>query len=435
MATQILFDKAFKAYQEKNFTKAQKYCHRVMQMQPLNYDALHLGGLLAISRGEKFEAIQLIKRSLAIQPSQPSALNNIGNIYRKLDRYDESLAAFREAIRLKPDFADAWANMAIAYYDQDENIKAEDRARAALKLQPDHYSATHTLGLVHLNNDDLDLAAEAFIKCSKFEHTEGFSPSWYAQILAHLERFDEAKKILGKLLEREPDNASARFQYDAISGAKLQRASSEAVKEVFDHFATSFDKTLKNLNYRAPELVVAQVMKVYSTASQELKIADLGCGTGLVGPMLAPITKKLVGVDLSPEMLKQAKQREIYDELIEMDLIGFLADGSPDEFDLITCADTLNYLGALDEVMIAVSHALSPGGLFVATFEHGDETIPDDEGYRLHHAGRFHHSESYVKSMMAAAGLSISMIEFAQLRKQGGKPVNGMIISAVHAAE
>ncbi len=430
MSASLLFDQALKAFQVKNYAKANKLCDRVMKMQPLNFDALHLGGLLAQKRGEKLEAVRLIESSLAIRPSQPSALNNIGNIFRKLERYDEAIVALREAVRQTPDFADAWATMALVYYDQDDFVKAVDRAKAALKLHPDHLGATHTLGLVYICEDNLDQAAEMFLNCSRIDSNDGYSPMWYAQILAHLGRFDEAQQMLSKLLKRDPKNSSAQFHLDAIVGKKLQRVPGDAVRDTFDSFASSFDKTLKNLNYRAPELVAEQVMKAVSSVEGQLNVVDLGCGTGLVGLLIKPVAKKLVGVDLSPKMLVQAKKRQIYDELVEMDLIAFLAGSAPGAFQLITCADTLNYLGDLCETMRAVAHALSPNGYIIATLECDEKLTGNEDGYFLEHSGRFVHSQTYLENVLADAGLELKEIEFETLRKQGGKPVDGMIFCA-----
>lgn len=430
MSAQSKFEKALDAYQARNFAKARKLCDQVMKAQPFNYDALHLAGLLAVNRGNKIEGVELIERSLAIQPSQPSAHNNIGNIYRKLDRHDEALSSFREAIRQKPDFADAWANMAHVYYELDENTKAAERASRALSLQPDHVSATHTMGLVHLVEGEMDDAAAAFVKCSRLENPEGFSPIWYSQFLTHFDRNKEAKQLLEEILVRNPDDVAAQFQLDAISGTNLEKVSEEAVKNIFDGFAANFDKTLKNLNYRAPELVADQVMKLCSTDNALLRIADLGCGTGLLGSLIKPVSKLLVGVDLSPNMLAQSKKLKIYDQLVEAELTSFLKKGPSNRFDLITCADTLIYLGDLTDVIRSIAHALSPGGYFVASVEAGDPSIENKRGYYLHSAGRFTHSETYLREVLALNGLILLQLTCEALRKQGGKPVEGMIFTA-----
>ena len=93
---------------------------------------------------------------------------------------------------------------------------------------------------------------------------------------------------------------------------------------------------------------------------------DAGVGTGWCGPQLRPYARRLVGVDLSPDMLRKASERQaggrkIYDELAEAELTAFMR-ARPAAFDLIVSADTLVYFGALDEVLQAAAGSLRAGG-------------------------------------------------------------------------
>ncbi|MCX4239251.1 class I SAM-dependent DNA methyltransferase [Paraliomyxa miuraensis] len=57
---------------------------------------------------------------------------------------------------------------------------------------------------------------------------------------------------------------------------------------------------------------------------RDLDVLDAGCGTGLCAPLLRPLARTLVGVDLSGKMLDQARRRGGYDELIEAELTEML---------------------------------------------------------------------------------------------------------------
>jgi len=46
-------------------------------------------------------------------------------------------------------------------------------------------------------------------------------------------------------------------------------------------------------------------------------VIDLGCGTGLVGERFRDIAGKLIGIDVSINMIHKAKKKNIYDELYE----------------------------------------------------------------------------------------------------------------------
>ncbi len=73
----------------------------------------------------------------------------------------------------------------------------------------------------------------------------------------------------------------------------------------------------------------------------------MGCGTGLCGPLIRGYARRLIGIDLSSGMLTQAKEKQLYDELWQVELTEYLRD-QVEAFDVIVSADTLVYFGALE---------------------------------------------------------------------------------------
>src|SRR6185436_7192776 len=98
------------------------------------------------------------------------------------------------------------------------------------------------------------------------------------------------------------------------------RASDGYVKETFDRFAADFDATLVRLDYRAPQLVRGALELECGEPRGDLDVLDLGCGTGLCGPLIRPWASRLEGVDLSRAMLERASRRGGYDALHEAEL-------------------------------------------------------------------------------------------------------------------
>ena len=91
--------------------------------------------------------------------------------------------------------------------------------------------------------------------------------------------------------------------------AKSTEEAAADEKAVFDRYAENFDAHLQGqLQYRAPEML-AQVIGAARTDDKLLDILDLGCGTGLCGPLFKPIANSLAGVDLSPNMIEKCKAR------------------------------------------------------------------------------------------------------------------------------
>jgi predicted TPR repeat methyltransferase len=143
--------------------------------------------------------------------------------------------------------------------------------------------------------------------------------------------------------------------------------------------------------------------------------------------LLAPFARRLIGVDLSPGMLKLAGEKQVYDELTHAELTEYLGQ-HPDRFDVIVTADTLVYFGALEAVASAASAALRPGGMLVFTVE--EATAPElAASHSLRPHGRYTHGAGYVQQVLTDAGL-VPHIERADLRLESGIPVPGLVVRA-----
>lgn len=143
--------------------------------------------------------------------------------------------------------------------------------------------------------------------------------------------------------------------------------------------------------------------------------------------LLRSTGRHLVGVDLSGGMLTKARERNIYDELHEAELVAFMP-AHPASYDVVISADTLVYFGALEDAMSAAAQALRPGGMLAFTVE--AEPVGSAEKFQLHKSGRYSHSADYVRDCLEAAGFAVQLIEGGVLRHEGGADVLGHIVVA-----
>lgn len=60
---------------------------------------------------------------------------------------------------------------------------------------------------------------------------------------------------------------------------------------MFDYYATSFDESLKGLDYSSPE-ALREVLGGMKARYSE--VFDAGCGTGLLGPLFRDISGNIV---------------------------------------------------------------------------------------------------------------------------------------------
>jgi predicted TPR repeat methyltransferase len=179
------------------------------------------------------------------------------------------------------------------------------------------------------------------------------------------------------------------------------------------------DRFLNRIDYRVPT-VMADLLKSVVRKNWKGDLLDAGCGTGILGPLLAPFAKSLTGVDLAARMLDRARDRNIYDELTHTDLVEYLT-AHPHAFDAIFAAEVLIYKGTLAHVMRAVHAALKTGGLFVFDVE-----SMEGGTYLLNPTGRFMHSKTYISDVIGDY-FTIEASTELNLRREAGHAIKGII--------
>ena len=94
-------------------------------------------------------------------------------------------------------------------------------------------------------------------------------------------------------------------------------------------------------------------------------ILDAGCGTGLVGEALAILGyTNIVGIDISPAMIKHAENLQVYDRLYEHDL-GRPIPESDNSLAAVTCFGSLGPGHAPPECLNEFIRVTRPGGFVI----------------------------------------------------------------------
>lgn len=406
----------------------------LLRQHPGQPDCLHFLGVLRHVQGRHAEAVALIERALQQIPQHAGAWNNLGNVLLESGRLDDAARAYERCVAAagdRPEAADALANLGVLHRKRGDAVAAEDACRRAIALRPEAEAAWYNLSLAlmaqHRVHDGLLASSRAVTLGPRQLHGR----NQVIRALLLLGERDEAAKLYREWLAEDPDNPVAQHQLAACVGDTApQRASDGYVQQVFDSFAASFDAKLEALDYRAPQLVAQALGAVLPAPDATRVVADLGCGTGLCGPLLRPWARHLAGCDLSVGMLRRARQRGVYDVLHQAELVYYLQT-QPDAFDTLVSADTLCYFGALDAAMQAAARALRAGGWLVFTVEALPDTDP--QPHRLQPSGRYVHHAEHLRAALAGAGLHLHALQAHTLRREAGEPVAGWLVTAQKA--
>ncbi|HEY8973348.1 MAG TPA: tetratricopeptide repeat protein [Burkholderiaceae bacterium] len=404
---------------------AQAIYAELLRVDPRRADALNFMGVLMVQRGERERALELLRKASMIAPREPGVWNNLGNALLSLGKLPEAEKAFRRSLALA-ESAEALTNLARIQRRRQEWARSEASARRAIALAPRSGEAWHYLSLALLGLQRPEEAFEAAVQAELLLPAHAHRREAYGRALWAAGQHDHAVAFYRDWLDKEPGNPYAQHHLAAALGQTPERASDAYVEKVFDQFAASFDTQLAALKYRAPELVAEAMAAALPAPAAQFDIADLGCGTGLCGPLLKPWARSLAGCDLSAGMLERAAPRAVYDELVKAELVRFLVE-RPAAFDVLVSADTLIYFGELAAMLAAAHAALRPGGTLVFTLEALEDA--DDADFRLTESGRYAHALPGLRARLGAAGFAAPAISSITPRMESARAVAGWLVT------
>ncbi len=385
--------------------------------------------LYDLSRWE--DAASAFRQALDADASHPD-LDAAFNLARSLHRagcLDEAVAYYRQVVEGKPEFHDAYGALSSALLESGRPQEALDWHSRALERYPVEPAAHFYLSRTLILLGQFQEAEAALRRVLELDPRSSDAYRTLGQVLESVDKREELAALAERWVQAIPDDPQAAHFRAAWTGQHAPpRASDDHVRQTFDRFAAEFDEALEHLDYQAPQLLHAALDAELRNAGPAQAILDAGCGTGLCGPLLRPLARRLVGVDLSPGMLDKARGRSVYDELVEAELTDYLQRW-PRTFDAIIAADTLVYFGDLAPVIAAAAAALRPGGILAFTLEHLC-AARENEKFCLEPHGRYSHAESYVRQVLAGNGLAVRSIEPAKLRRQGDRDVTGLMVLA-----
>jgi len=425
---------AISLHRSGDFDTAETLYNRILEAAVDHPDALHFLGLLNHERGEDDKAIELIRRAIAVNPGLPDSHNSLGNLLAARGRDAQAAVAYRAALELDPNHASAHANLGLVLRMQGKLDEAESAYRRAIEIDPKHLGAFQNLGNLLRSRGRVEEAVICLCQAMTLAPQDPKTRKMLAMAYTVIGKMDEAAQIYRDWLADSPENPTARHLHAACTGEAVpERADDAYVRETFNSFAETFDSKLERLDYRAPGLIAHALREALARpgarSGAKLRCLDAGCGTGLCGPLIAPCVDRLIGVDLSANMLARATKHNVYHELVEAELTTYL-ESHPDAFDVIVSADTLVYFGALERVIRAAALALVPSGHLIFTLEDACEDCPP-VGYRLQPHGRYAHGKDYVTKVLAEARLELVTIRSDILRSEAGRPVAGLVVTAL----
>ena len=259
-----------------------------------------------------------------------------------------------------------------------------------------------------------------------------------------------ARTFFLKALEVKHNDGHALVQLASIEGdkedevvANSKKLDAEYVSALFDGYSSRFESELVDvLEYKGHYLVYDSLQASWKgfrkSPSTIQRIVDLGCGTGLLGELVANDMPwvELHGVDISQRMTDISRQRKsksgnnVYTTVENGDAAEYLASMESKPVDCVLASDVFIYIGDISRILEESSMCLVENGLVGFTIERYENPKQKSEspGLKLLQSGRFGHSKAYIHNLASANGFEVSTWKDCTLRKQGGTDVKGAVV-------
>ena len=400
---------------------AVEYFEKALAIKPDYTEVNYNLGLTHQELGQLDAAVESYKKALAVNPNYAEAHNNLGVTLKELGQLDSAVECYEKAITTQPDYAEAHNNLGLAFYELDQVDAAVESYKKALAIKPDYAEVNYNLGNALNDLGQLDDAVKSYEKALAIKPDYAEAHNNLGNVFKDLGQLDDAVKSYERALAIKPDYLVPQHMINALTGNTSTEPPKEYVKNLFDDYAEGFDDSLiKQLGYKLPFLMKELILKLDPLRNKFEKVIDLGCGTGLTGIELRDISNNLTGIDISSNMVAKTRELDVYDCLIEGDVVDILSS-SKEKYDLFIALDVFIYIGELTKMFKTVRQCCNKNALFIFSIE-----VQEEDGYSLLKSARYSHSESYILKT-ASVAFKVIYSQEVNLRKEKEGWIKGKI--------
>lgn len=270
-----------------------------------------LAGTIMSSMGKDREAAAYLRTAVRLDPGKEDAILNLSATLIRLFEYEEAVAALKTLVKLRPDSALGHYYLGKAYAQMRLFKDSAKYFKKALELRPDLTQAAIDLAITYEAMGELDLAIATYketldnaenrapllhrlvqltIQNRRYEEALGFLERLNAMGLGNaennrkigllyleLERFDDAIKLFGDMLAREPNAHQLRVY---LGSAYEESGKLDIAKEQFEKIpvdSSSYPEAASRLAFihkeqGNPEKAVELLQKAIATYNGSLEL-------------------------------------------------------------------------------------------------------------------------------------------------------------------
>jgi tetratricopeptide (TPR) repeat protein len=217
--------------------RAQKYLEKVVELSPMNIEAVSLLASVYNRQRNYQKAASIYQKVIELDDNMYDAHYQLGIVYLRLGKYREAIAPLQKAVELNPDYKDAHFYTGNAYKELKEIAEAVEAYENYLNLKPEEpWEAYYRLGLCRIELKQFEEAITALNEAAKVKPQDIKTNYYLAQAYEQASQYEKAEetyKLLAKITPEEADKyyKTILFMYDK---AGIHEKAIEAAKSIIE---------------------------------------------------------------------------------------------------------------------------------------------------------------------------------------------------------
>ena len=191
-------------------------------------------------------ALNNYQKSIQLNNKFPEGFNNLANIYREIKDTKNSILFFKKAIELNPNYINAIYNLGVVYFEVEKYDESSNCFKRVLEISPKHLASLNNLGLLFKKIKYYEEALKCFEKVINIDINFLKAYNNIGTISLELGNIKYAILNYKKVLQLDPNNF--------ISYQNLLAAYENSNQ------IDNFQKTLKLAEQKFPS---AKILKLY----------------------------------------------------------------------------------------------------------------------------------------------------------------------------
>lgn len=237
---------------KRNIEGAREAYERAIQLNPNNADALY-GLAIAIQDLDLnfSEVLELLNKALAINPLNPNLINTNGIYHRENDRPHEAINVFKKGIRVEPSQPNFWENYSDTYYYLGRADSAAIIAHQSIEEneKSGSYLRQYLKTISNLSLLD-ELEKEVIIDLSDSDQDKATKLDFKRDLHVQRREFDKANSTLNEL--RQYSYRGLNIDLNKFENTYFKRDFYTAVN-IYEEYYTDVDFEKEMLNFSTSE--------------------------------------------------------------------------------------------------------------------------------------------------------------------------------------